>query len=696
MKSTDLIQPLPMVSPIANQGAKFNIPQNPTSAGLASVVEGFPEITMQSLKAGGLPPRGQDANGMFYLSTDQKVYLQNGGIITFSQEVSDLIGGYPKNAILDYIDENNTYFKVQSLIDDNTNNFIENPELIDEINWKKVNFGSGASGSSLPIGFIGQSAFPIDETKGLQRSLNGSKLSINANTQGFLSILKAAGALYPSLLTESQEAWDNIKNNSDMGQCGKFFIDETAGYIQLPCVVKMQGCLNLATIGNIVDAGSPNITGSITSNMGGKSNPQGALTIGTRTAGSAYVGGGAGGKTDFGIDASLSNPIYGNSETVQEEAIQYPYFIQIATGATENVNIVNEIELNNPYSLMDFKYTPGPVYNLSWKQGGNTITKATHPALYNAILIENNPEIEVGTTSNIDGWQYTKRGWPEVKLSGASDITDYDVVLDETTESAILPLKAKVTYLDVSKTVPVVPADLTKTTPFTDGVNSYGFSTNGYASNTSRLFSSIDDSTATVGTTGTLKPSSNNIVGRIGDVDGYTNLVTNLSSLASNDFYLYWYVGETVQNANLIDVARIEETKANITQLDGPWQTVTRDSLLLSNVNLPQVGSSTILEFDISDFLPVDNNYYEISYLINLSTAATKNAETHVYLYGGAKQANNTIGISTNAAVAVVILNGNTAIIGPDRKLKIDYYNGTAAGKINDLWVGAYRRKGII
>ena len=162
MKSTDLIQPLPMVSPIANQGAKFNIPQNPTSTGLASVVEGFPEITMKSLKEGGLPPRGQDANGMFYLSTDQRVYLQNGGIITFSQEVSDLIGGYPKNAVLDYIDENNAYCKVQSLIDDNTNNFVENPSLIDDVNWKKVDFGA----------VWGQISGNITDQADLQEALN--------------------------------------------------------------------------------------------------------------------------------------------------------------------------------------------------------------------------------------------------------------------------------------------------------------------------------------------------------------------------------------------------------------------------------------------------------------------------------------------------------------------------------------------
>lgn len=136
MKSTDIIQPKAISAPIAYEGLKFEIPENATGTELASIAEGFPEITMKSLEEGGLPPRGQDCNGMFYLSTDQRVYLQNGGIITFNQLVSNKINGYPKGAILDYINENGVYGKVRSLIEDNTNNFVTNPSFIDGTNWE--------------------------------------------------------------------------------------------------------------------------------------------------------------------------------------------------------------------------------------------------------------------------------------------------------------------------------------------------------------------------------------------------------------------------------------------------------------------------------------------------------------------------------------------------------------------------------
>lgn len=160
MKSTEIIQPTPISAPIAHAGLKFNIPENATGSELASIAEGFPAITMKALDDDGLPPRGQDCNGMFYLSTDQKVYLQNGGIITFNQSVSDLIGGYPQGAYLDYITSEGIYTKVKSLIEDNTYNFVTTPEYIDGEKWEQVNFGANQSLTNLtPEGethFLGQ------------------------------------------------------------------------------------------------------------------------------------------------------------------------------------------------------------------------------------------------------------------------------------------------------------------------------------------------------------------------------------------------------------------------------------------------------------------------------------------------------------------------------------------------------------
>lgn len=136
MKSTELIKPTVLDAPLAYRGDKSVIPNKATGSNGASIEEGFPSITSLPISQGGLPPERADFNGLFYLSTDQKVYLQNGGVITFSEDVSNAIGGYPKGAVLDYIDNFGHYSKVLSLIDDNTYNFVTNPNYIDDSHWK--------------------------------------------------------------------------------------------------------------------------------------------------------------------------------------------------------------------------------------------------------------------------------------------------------------------------------------------------------------------------------------------------------------------------------------------------------------------------------------------------------------------------------------------------------------------------------
>ena len=142
MQASEIIQPLAISQPVAVSGIKNTIPENATGSNLASIQEGFPQKTMISPQDGGEPPYGQDFNGLFYLSTDQRVYTQNGGIITFNQDVSDAIGGYPQGAILDYyVSSTQSFSKVVSLIDNNTNNFVTTPSYIDGVNWELLNFG---------------------------------------------------------------------------------------------------------------------------------------------------------------------------------------------------------------------------------------------------------------------------------------------------------------------------------------------------------------------------------------------------------------------------------------------------------------------------------------------------------------------------------------------------------------------------
>lgn len=74
------------------------------------------------------------------------------------------------------------------------------------------------------------------------------------------------------------------------------------------------------TLGSAQAAGLPNITGALTGDWKytGTAARSGAMTLNAYTGAGNYTSG-SGTRAGFGIDASLSNPIYGASNTVQPQ-----------------------------------------------------------------------------------------------------------------------------------------------------------------------------------------------------------------------------------------------------------------------------------------------------------------------------------------------------------------------------------------
>ena len=204
MKSTDVIQPVAIATPIAISGSKDSIPQlaaNAQEAWYCSIEKGFPDITMQALNEGGRPPRGQGINGLLNITSDQKVFLQNGGIITFNQNVSNAIGGYPQGAILDYV-TNNTYFKVESLIDDNTYNFVTTPGYIDGTHWKLL--GNGGDGANTDLSNLTTTG--NNKILPSQSGNSGKYLTTNGTTPSWAAFSKSTVGL------------GNVDNTSDLNK----------------------------------------------------------------------------------------------------------------------------------------------------------------------------------------------------------------------------------------------------------------------------------------------------------------------------------------------------------------------------------------------------------------------------------------------------------------------------------------------
>lgn len=94
-------EPGKIITPWAESGLKNAIPAaaNPAT-GRAGFDQGFSAINMTAKEAGGIPPFGQDFNGIFYEVTNILRYMQAGGKPTYDAAFAAAIGGYPSGAVL--------------------------------------------------------------------------------------------------------------------------------------------------------------------------------------------------------------------------------------------------------------------------------------------------------------------------------------------------------------------------------------------------------------------------------------------------------------------------------------------------------------------------------------------------------------------------------------------------------------------
>lgn len=396
------------------------------------------------------------------------------------------------------------------------------------------------------VGDIGISPF-VDEGKNLRRYLNGQVI-LQSQFVGFTAKLKKAVQTYPSLAT-TEDDWQAIKTNSKIGQVGKFVIDDTTGTIRLPCIVRLQGILDLSNIGNIKDESLPQHTHNFVYRNVGKS-------------GGSYNG--VGGGSWFGDSSQTtegaSSSTYQDNAPVQEEAIQYPYFIQVANGVVEEIDVSTEIQLNNPFSLGDYKWSEVEIENLSWlKSDGVFKGGSVYPSYYDWILENANAGKELFKKST-------------------DTYTDYDWVVNTADNTFRLPKITQERVLIAKKEA--TDTDQTWYNVYSDGWIEQGGNINASTTMTtydlilpmadtnyhisakygSALVETSTDSWV-VGELNVHPVSTTQFQGKCTQanntpsswiVKGYANI-----SSISTAMGLYFYVGETVQDANLINAANI-------------------------------------------------------------------------------------------------------------------------------------------
>lgn len=264
------------------------------------------------------------------------------------------------------------------------------------------------------------------------------------------------------------------------------------------------------------------------------------------------------GNATFVVQGNLGKKVYETDKYVYKKYLTEldvdNQTIQVVDGKL-HANL-NDIELNNPYSLFDSKYSNHELNNLSWlKSEGQWNAKAVYTDAYDKLL-----KVQNGTET-VEGLS--------VKLS-TETYTDYDFVLNTTDETFRLPL------LDGSEDLPTGEI-INQSMPPT-GNSFYNIDYNCFVTirvencTHCRLWDNtqVREAWTQTGSAGWQGKTLFIPKGHQLGVYYQNGTVTKFTyQKAKGNGSLYFYVGETVQNANLIDAGRIEEqlaTKTNMLQ----------------------------------------------------------------------------------------------------------------------------------
>lgn len=192
------------------------------------------------------------------------------------------------------------------------------------------------------VGEVFSSLVPINDNG--VKLLDGSVLEVGGIYDEFINHIVGFKEGYPNLFC-TEDDWQS--SVSTYGVCGKFVYTEGVS-LRIPKITGfVEGTLDATALGNLVEAGLPNITGE--SNIGGNA-PKTVLSSGAlrqvRYQLNSVVNATSSDISDLAqtvLDASLSNPIYGKSTTVQPQSIRVYYYIVVANGIKQDV----EIDLDN-------------------------------------------------------------------------------------------------------------------------------------------------------------------------------------------------------------------------------------------------------------------------------------------------------------------------------------------------------------
>lgn len=391
------------------------------------------------------------------------------------------------------------------------------------------------------IGDMGFAPLGIDESLNLRRYLNGQVIS-QTQFEAFTNKVKSAVALFPNLAT-TESNWQSEKALSKFGQVGKFVVDDTAGTIRLPAVVNAQGLLGLSGIGNLVSESLPNISGSTAAALATTTaaTPVGAIYASSSSGNPLVAGGTSYGSLAWNLDASRSSSTYQNNAPVQQEAVQYPYYIQVATGVEETLPAIREYKVNNSDYFGKSMYSDIAPDNASWlASNGQYNARSVYPDYYDWL----NGKI---------GQVITANGGKAVLSTGT--ITDYDFVVNQNDQTFRLPLKNGCENIPDWANVQNIASNV----PFTAPSDGWIYGAGTFTGDARYRLNNIPVGVAS-GTSGWASYGTVAVRVKKGDVfnsdASFQNFGLNFIPAVGNGT-LYYYVGDTIQDASLINAGAV-------------------------------------------------------------------------------------------------------------------------------------------
>jgi hypothetical protein len=154
--------------------------------GWASFTDGFPPLNFNPVASGGVPPFGQDMNGILKASTSWDQWFQLGGPVAWDSAFSSAVSGYPKGAQV----QSSVTFGARwlSTVENNTSN----PDM-GGAGWTPV-YGYISTISIITAGII---TAPVGATIGRVRAVGGGGGggSLNgASASGYFSAAAGGGS----------------------------------------------------------------------------------------------------------------------------------------------------------------------------------------------------------------------------------------------------------------------------------------------------------------------------------------------------------------------------------------------------------------------------------------------------------------------------------------------------------------------